>query len=345
MLEEIIIRDLGVISEARLQLGPGFNALTGETGAGKTMILTALGLLLGERADSSSVRKGQNQTQVHGLWKLEGTETGSRVAEILTEGNLEHDLGELIVSRSVASDGKSRASISAQPVPAGFLQNLGQELVVVHGQSEQLRLKSATAQREALDGFAGAELAEQLTEYRSLYQSWLEAQSKLTSLKASVAERERETEELKAALKALDDAHPVAGEDLELADLAERLTNLEGIRFAAAAAHEALSAEQDGADVLGLLSGARRSLEGQLAYEPRLQTVVEQLREISATAREAAGELASILASLESDSELSLDSIQARRSVLNSLMRKHGPSLDEVIGYWEYAQRLSLIHI
>lgn len=339
MLEEIIIRDLGVISEARLQLGPGFNALTGETGAGKTMILTALGLLLGERADSSSVRKGQNQTQVHGLWKLEGTETGKRVSDILTEGNIEHDLSELIVSRSVATDGKSRASISAQPVPAGFLQNLGEELVVVHGQSEQLRLKSATAQREALDGFAGSELAEQLTEYRASYHSWLEAQAKLASLKASMAERERETEDLKTALRALDDAQPEAGEDQELAELAERLTNLEGIRFAAAAAHEALSAEQDGADVLGLLSSARRSLEGQLIFEPRFQALADQLRELSATAREVAGELASILASLESDSELSLDAIQARRAVLNALMRKHGPSLDEVIGYWGFAQR------
>lgn len=339
MLEEIIIRDLGVISEARLQLGPGFNALTGETGAGKTMILTALGLLLGERADSTSVRKGQAQSQVHGLWKLEGTATGARVSGILTEANLEHDLGELIVSRSVNTDGKSRATISAQPVPAGFLQNLGEELVVVHGQSEQLRLKSATAQREALDGFAGAELAEHLAEYRDLYHRWLADQARLAELKASVTERERETEELRLALKGLDDAQPAVGEDVELADLAERLTNLEGIRFAVGTAHEALSAEEDGADVLGLLSGARRALEAQLAFEPRLQPIVEQLREINSSAREVAGELASMLASLESDSELSLDAIQARRAVLNALMRKHGPSLEEVIGYWEYAQR------
>jgi DNA repair protein RecN (Recombination protein N) len=160
LIEEIIIRDLGVIGEARLQMGSGFTALTGETGAGKTMILTALGLLLGERSDSGSVRKGQPQAQVHGLWKLEGTEAGEAVAARLEEAGIDYDLGELIISRTVAADGKSRASISAQPVPAGLLAELGEQLVVVHGQSEQLRLKSAVAQREALDSFAGPELLE-----------------------------------------------------------------------------------------------------------------------------------------------------------------------------------------
>ena len=126
MIEEIIIRDLGVIGEARLQMGSGFTALTGETGAGKTMILTALGLLLGERSDSGSVRKGQSQAQVHGLWKLEGTEAGEGVAARLEAAGIDYDLGELIISRTVAADGKSRASISAQPVPAGLLAELGE---------------------------------------------------------------------------------------------------------------------------------------------------------------------------------------------------------------------------
>ena len=339
MLEEIVIRDLGVISDSRLKLGPGFNALTGETGAGKTMILTALGLLLGERADSSSVRKGQPQAQVHGLWNLSGSRIGETIGAQLDEAALEYNLDELIISRSVSSDGKSRANISAQPVPAGLLQHLGEQLVVVHGQSEQLRLKSGTAQREALDNFGGAELAENLIEFRQAFDAWQEALRRLTGLKTSVAERLREAEELRLDLKALDAAEPAAGEDVELADLAERLTNLESIRFATASAHESISSEEDSADVLGLLSAARRSLEGAVGYEPRLQPIIEQLRELSATAREAAGELASLLAGLDSDSERSLDEIQNRRAVLNTLMRRYGPSLEEVIGHWEYAGR------
>ncbi|MFM7029771.1 MAG: DNA repair protein RecN [Micrococcales bacterium] len=337
MIEEIIIRDLGVIGEARLQLGPGFNVLSGETGAGKTMILTALGLLLGERADSSSVRKGQPQAQVHGLWRLDGSEVGSTVADRLNEAGLDFDLSELIVSRTVASDGKSRASISAQPVPAGLLAELGQKLVVVHGQSEQLRLRSATAQREALDAYAGPQLATQLAEYQTEYQNWKAAEERLAELVANAATRMREADEMRAAVKELEAADPQPGEDVELAALAERLTNLEAIRFAVASAHEAISSEEGNPDALGLLSQARKQLEGGAGHDSRLEALAERAAELGAQARDLSGELASLLSQLENDSERSLDEIQGRRAVLNTLMRRYGPSLDEVIAYRESA--------
>ncbi|MEN9714627.1 MAG: hypothetical protein RJA35_94 [Actinomycetota bacterium] len=337
MIEEIIIRDLGVIGEARLQIGPGFTALTGETGAGKTMILTALGLLLGERADSSSVRKGQNQAQAHGLWRLDGTEVGGVIAERLEEAGLEYDLSELIVSRTVSADGKSRASISAQPVPAGLLAELGERLVVVHGQSEQLRLKSAAAQREALDAFAGEQLAELMVEYAAAYKSWRAAEERLVELRSAAATRGREAEELRLAVADLEQGDPKTGEDVELAEIAERLGNLEAIRFAAASAHEAISAEEDGADVLGLLSQARKQLESATSFDARLEPLANQLLELGVQAREVASQLASLIGALEADSELSLDQIQSRRAVLNSLIRRYGPTLDDVLAYRESA--------
>ena len=337
MIEEIIIRDLGVIGEARLQLGPGFNVLTGETGAGKTMILTALGLLLGERADSSSVRKGQPQAQVHGLWRLDGTDAGSIVGNRLTEAGLDFDLSELIVSRTVAADGKSRASVSAQPVPAGLLAELGEKLVVVHGQSEQLRLRSATAQREALDAFAGTELDSKMAEYRDAYRAWRDAEVRLADLVANATARLREADDMRVAVKELDAADPQPGEDEELAGLAERLTNLEAIRFAVANAHEAVSSEDGNQDVLGLLSQSRKQLETGSAHDGRLEALAERAAELGSQARELAGELASLLSLLENDSERSLDEIQSRRAVLNTLMRRYGPSLDEVIAYRETA--------
>ena len=337
MIEEIIIRDLGVIGEARLQLGPGFNVLTGETGAGKTMILTALGLLLGERADSSSVRKGQPQAQVHGLWRLDGTDAGSIVGNRLTEAGLDFDLSELIVSRTVAADGKSRASVSAQPVPAGLLAELGEKLVVVHGQSEQLRLRSATAQREALDAFAGNELDSKMAEYRDAYRAWRDAEVRLADLVANATARLREADDMRVAVKELDAADPQPGEDEELAGLAERLTNLEAIRFAVANAHEAVSSEDGNQDVLGLLSQSRKQLETGSAHDGRLEALAERAAELGSQARELAGELASLLSLLENDSERSLDEIQSRRAVLNTLMRRYGPSLDEVIAYRETA--------
>lgn len=340
MIEEIVIRDLGVIGEARLQIGPGFTALTGETGAGKTMILTALGLLLGDRADSASVRRGQEQAQVHGLWKLDpNSKASAQVAERLGEADVDYEPSELIISRTVSADGKSRASINARPVPAGLLTELGEKLVVVHGQSEQMRLKSSSAQREALDAFAGKDLAQALARYQENFALWKSAQERLLDLKAQASSRVKEAQELRIELSELDQADPQPGEDQELAAIAERLNNSEAIRSAAAAAHEALSSESVGdvQDVLGLLSQARKSLESGSQFDARMEPLVAQLKELGIQAREAAGQIASLLASLEVDGERSLDEVQARRSVLIGLMRRFGPSLDEVISYREKA--------
>ena len=336
MIEEIVIRDLGVIGEARLQMGPGFTALTGETGAGKTMILTALGLLLGERADSSSVRRGQAQAAVHGLWKLDpNSEVGKQVAARLAEAEIDFDPSELIISRTVASDGKSRASISARPVPAGLLAELGEQLVVVHGQSEQMRLKGASAQREALDAFGGPELAAVLQEYGQRYQQWRAAADRLNELTTQASSRLREANELRAAVDELEKADPQENEDVDLAQMAERLNNSETIRSAAAMAHEALSSEQIGdvSDVLGLLSQARKSLEQGSQFDSRFEPLVTQVRELGLQTSEIAGQLASILASLELEGDKSLDEIQNRRAVLNTLMRRYGPTLAEVLEY------------
>ncbi len=340
MIEEIVIRDLGVIGEARLHIGPGFTALTGETGAGKTMILTALGLLLGERADSASVRRGQESAQVHGLWKLDSASTVSQeVGDRLAQADVDYEPSELIVSRTVSADGKSRASINARPVPAGLLTELGEKLVVVHGQSEQMRLKSPAAQREALDAFAGPGMAEALSQYQQDFLNWKTAQERLVELQTKASSRLQESQMIRAELEELDQADPKPGEDEELATIAERLNNSEAIRSAAAAAHEALSSESlgDVQDVLGLLSQARKSLESGAQFDSRLEPLASQLKELGIQARDVAGQIASLLASLEVDGERSLDEVQARRSVLIGLMRRFGPSLDQVISYRESA--------
>ncbi|HPM53189.1 MAG: AAA family ATPase, partial [Microbacteriaceae bacterium] len=155
MIEEISIRDLGVIGEARLPLGPGFTALTGETGAGKTMVVTALGLLLGERSDSAAIRSGSAQAVVEGRWLID---PDGPVAERVRDAGGELDGAELILGRSVSPEGRSRAVVGGRSAPVGVLSEVGQQLVIVHGQSDQVRLRSATAQREALDRFAGVEL-------------------------------------------------------------------------------------------------------------------------------------------------------------------------------------------
>ncbi|NUT57342.1 MAG: DNA repair protein RecN, partial [Agromyces sp.] len=163
MIEELGIRDLGVIAEATLPLGAGFTAVTGETGAGKTMVVTALGLLLGARADAGAVRSGAKQAWVEGRWLV--ADDGA-IAERVNETGGDVEGGELLLGRSGSSEGRSRAVVGGRSAPVGVLGELGDELVVVHGQADQQRLRSAVAQREALDRFAGAPLQQAAAEYR-----------------------------------------------------------------------------------------------------------------------------------------------------------------------------------
>ncbi len=258
VIEEISIRDLGVIGEARLPLGPGFTALTGETGAGKTMVVTALGLLLGERADSGAIRSGAEQTVVEGHWEV--PDSGA-VAERVRDAGGDLDAGadgraSLVLGRSVSSEGRSRASVGGRAAPVGVLSEIGQQLVVVHGQSDQIRLRSATAQRDALDRFAGPEFAVLLGDYQDVFRRWQTNQGELDVLVAERDRRAREAEELRQAMDEIEAAAPRRGEDAELAERAERLTNLEDLRIAAVEAQEAVSSQQtDGRDAVSLDRG------------------------------------------------------------------------------------------
>ncbi|MEY3845969.1 MAG: hypothetical protein RJA66_236, partial [Actinomycetota bacterium] len=229
MIEEIYIRDLGVIQEARLPFGAGLTVITGETGAGKTMVLSALGLLLGERADSSTIRRGQEQAFVEGRWLIKDD---SAVVERVRDAGSDLEQGELILNRSISSEGRSRASVSGRSAPVGLLNELGEMLVVVHGQSDQIRLKSSGAQREALDQFGGVELAEALAEYQGTYRAWRDLTQRLEALKASLDARAAEAEDLRASVDELEKLDPQENEDTDLAEKAERLNNLEILRSA-----------------------------------------------------------------------------------------------------------------
>jgi DNA repair protein RecN (Recombination protein N) len=339
VIEEISIRNLGVIGEARLPLGPGFTALTGETGAGKTMVVTALGLLLGDRSDSSVLRQGGTSAVVEGQWQID---SAGAVAERVRDAGGDLDAGgagvsQLILGRSISQDGRSRAIVGGRTAPVGVLNEIGQQLVVVHGQSDQIRLRSATAQREALDRFAGQELAAALADYQETYRRWPANQGELEVLEAERDHRASEAEELRIAMAEIESAAPQPGEDLELAERAERLTNLEDLRMAAAQAHELISAEDiDGsADVLGLLDTARRQLERVSDHDPELTPIAEAIANASIVATEISAQLSSYLGSLDSDGARELEIVQERRAELGTIVRKYGPSLETAIDYLE----------
>ncbi|MEP6478281.1 MAG: DNA repair protein RecN [Rhodoglobus sp.] len=332
MIEEISIRDLGVIGEARLPLGPGFTALTGETGAGKTMVVTALGLLLGERADFAAIRSGSQQAVVEGHWQVD---PAGAVAERVRDAGGDLDGNELILGRSVSQEGRSRAVVGGRAAPVGVLNEIGQQLVVVHGQADQVRLRSATAQREALDRFAGSELANLLGDYQAVYRRWQGNQGELDVLVAEQDRRSREADELRAAMTEIEAAAPRRGEDAELAERSDRLTNLEALRLAAAQAHDLVSAESadEPRDVVGQLETARRLVERVADHDPALGPITESIANVAILASEVAGQLASYLSGLDADGGRELETVQERRAELNALVRKYGPSLDDAIDY------------
>jgi DNA repair protein RecN (Recombination protein N) len=332
MIEEIYIRDLGVIQEARLPFGNGLTVITGETGAGKTMVLSALGLLLGERADTATIRRGQDLAFVEGRWLLENQPA---VVERVQEAGAELEQGELILNRSVSTEGRSRASVSGRSTPVGVLNELGQMLVVVHGQSDQIRLKSASAQRESLDQFGGAELSAALAAYQGTYKAWRELTTRLEELKASLDAREAEANELREAVEELEKLDARSGEDVELAEKAERLNNLEILRAAATIAHEALSSEgfSDTPDALALIGQARRSLEQVSSHDPELGRLAQSLKDIGVQLLDTSSEISGYVASLDLEGAGEINLIQERRAALTVAMRKYGPTLDEVIAF------------
>lgn len=339
MIEEIQIRDLGVIGEATLPLGPGFTALTGETGAGKTMVVTALGLLLGARAEAGVVRKGSERAVVDGRWIIAAS--GPVAERVLDAGGeldpLSDGLAELLVSRSIASEGRSRAFVGGRSSPVALLAEVGEQLVVVHGQSEQVRLRSQGAQRAALDRYAGAELTEILDQYQSAYRRWQANRAELERLTNERDQRAAEADELRVALAEIEVVAPQPGEDVALSVRAARLSNTEDLRLAASAAHELLSADSmgEGQDVLGLLDSARRQLDRVTAHDAQLAPIAEAIANVSFLVSDIAGELASYQSGLDADAARELEVVQQRLAEIALLVRRYGPTLDDAIAFVE----------
>ena len=326
MIEQITLRDLGVIARATLPMGPGFTAITGETGAGKTMVVTGLGLLMGARSDAGAVRAGADQAAVEGVWIVpEHGAVAERVAD--AGGEVEPiggGRGELYLGRTVTSEGRSRASVGGRTAPAGVLADLAEQLVVVHGQSDQLRLRSSAAQRDALDRFGGEEIAAPLAEYRAAYEHERAVSAELSDLTARREERAREAAQLRSDLDELEQLDPQPGEDVDLAARAERLAHAEDLRLAATQAHAALSQDDDTPDVVGLLADARRALERAAANDPTLQAHAATLEDLGYRAADLATELSGYLADLDESGPHELAAVEERRAALGALVRAHG---------------------
>jgi DNA repair protein RecN (Recombination protein N) len=331
VISDITISNLGVISEARLPLGPGLTVVTGETGAGKTMVVTALGLLLGDRADSARVRSGSDATWVEGRFAVGGN---TPVIERARELGAAIDDDELLVAREVQSEGRSRAVVGGRTTPVSTLADLASHLVVIHGQSDQIRLKSESAQREALDRFAGAELQVVLQQYHDAFTRYRECESALAELRTQSAERMAEAADLRQALSDIEAVSPEPGENVALGETIERLTNAEELRLAAAHAKNALASDSstvDGVDAQALIDQALKALDRVVGFDPVLETIRSTLAEASYQVSEVATSLAGYLTGLEGDGGLSLEASHERLAAINQLVRRYGPTLDDVV--------------
>ncbi|MYS58062.1 MULTISPECIES: DNA repair protein RecN [Streptomycetaceae] len=328
------IRSLGVIEDAVVELSPGFTAVTGETGAGKTMVVTSLGLLLGGRADATLVRNGARSAVVEGRIVVGADSPAAVRAE---EAGAELDDGALLVSRTISAEGRSRAHLGGRSVPVSLLGELADDLVAVHGQTDQQGLLRPARQRKALDRYAGDAVAVPLAKYASAYQRLREVSAELEELTTRARERAQEADLLRFGLGEIGAAEPRPGEDVELAAEAERLGHAEALASAAAAAHTALAGDPEdpeGVDATTLVAGATRALEAVRAHDPALASLADRLGEIGILLTDVAGELAGYADHLDAD-PLRLAAVEERRAVLAQLTRKYGADIDAVLAWAE----------
>ena len=340
MLAELRIVDLGVIGDASIELSPGFTAVTGETGAGKTMIVTGLALLTGAKAEPRLIRVGAGRALVEGRWQVDA-DTLAAVAEL---GGVDED-GDVLVVRQLAA-ARSRMTVGGAQVPAGGGQQLVGEWVTIHGQSEQLRLGTQERQREVLDAAAGEALAAELGPYRAQYERRRRLAAELAELTGQAQERLRELDLLRFGLDEIARVDPQPGEDEALALEATRLQSVDDLRLAVHTAQLALAGDEDSfgevADALSLVAAARKSLAPAVATDPELAALAGELEGAAAALADVASGLAGYEAGLDAD-PLRLEWIAGRRAELQHLTRKYGASIDEVIAYAQTAAERVLV--
>ena len=325
MIEELHIRSLGVIDDAVLEFSPGFTVVTGETGAGKTMVVTGLGLLLGARSDSEQVRRGADRATVEGRFLIAPK---SRAVQRIIDAGGSMDDDVVVLLRSVNAQGRSRAHVGGTSAPVAVLADLAPELLTVHGQSDQQRLLQPFRQREILDAFAGN--AVDRDSYRTLYTDLMAAQRELDQLVQERQSRAQEADLLRFGLEEIAKAAPRAGEDRSLRVEEERLAHTEELHLAATTAREILDRDDDEGPVNSLVAKGRRALEQVRDHDPDLAALSDRLAEVGYLASDLGADLVSYVQTIEVDPHR-LAAVSDRRAVLGQLTHKYGPCVDDVL--------------
>ena len=317
-LEEISIRSIGVIEHSILEISPGLTVLTGETGAGKTMILTALNLILGGKSDSSLVRKGSERLVASGSFSVPKSLHAS-----FEEAGLEVEDGQLILTRTVNADGKSKATSNAIAVPSSVLAAASENLVEVHAQAANLNMTKAAKQRDLLDRFGGKELNSALMNYQSELANYHELKSRISAMKKSIDSRDAQLSELREFATVMGKLKLERGELQQITTEIGRLSSVEDLRLAAQSASSVIEEEESGS--LTTLGIARKSLDLVRAKDPQIEELYQKVSEAFFLVDDAKGVLASYISNLEAD-PARLDYLNSRKAEINALIKKYGGS-------------------
>ena len=343
VLEELRITGLGVIDDTTLRLTTGMNAITGETGAGKTMVVTGLGLLFGGRADAGRVRADPGRAVVEGRLRLAGSVGDAVQTRITDAGGEMDDDGSVLLSRTVTIEGRSRAHVGGRSMPVAMLSEVGEQVVAVHGQSDQLRLLRPSEQRAALDRFAGPEHEKLLETYREAFTRWRAVVEDLADRRRHARERNQEADLLTLGLDEISRVDPQPGEDDDLRAEVQRLEHAEGLRTAATIAAQALAGgveatdTEDTPDATVLLGAARRTLEAQATVDPALGELAGRIEEAATLVGDVSAELSAYLSALDAD-PARLEVIYERRAALRALTRKYADDVEGVIAWADNAR-------
>ena len=334
MIESLDISNLGVIANAHVDFGPGLVVVTGETGAGKTMVLSSLQLLLGARADAALVRSGAQRLSVDGIFSIT-PDIGARVEDAggLVEGD------ELIVGRSVRAAGRSRAHLGSRPVPASVLADIVGSMVTIHGQSDQIRLTGEAAQRRALDQFGGSAHAAVVEEYRAAFRGAVDIKHRLDSLRGDATERAEEIEDLRAAIDQIEALDPQPGEEENLVREAARLTNVEDLRGLMGASLGFLKGDDRG-DYAGAVEAARSAyaqLDEASRFDEAVADFVARARNQALELDALADDLSSYLSRLDADPQR-LAQIHARRAALKDALRGRAADIEGLLAWVQEAR-------
>ncbi|MGO1291151.1 MAG: DNA repair protein RecN [Brevibacterium linens] len=329
MISELRISHLGVIAEAAVELDTGFTVVTGETGAGKTMFVSALSLLMGRKVGSGVVRKGAEKAEVEGIF----TGVAEPVRERIEEAGGSAD-DEAIISRTVALKGRARATAGGRTVPISVLTDISSDLITLHGQSEQLRLKGAAQQRHLLDAAGGSALAEVAERYRAAFETWRETEARVSRIKDSTAARRERILWLRGCLEAIDKVRPEPGEDETLAAQSAKLGAAAEITRAVGAAHDLLLGSEidDAGAAVDLVHQAISAITDVEGSDKDLVTIREALGDAVLRLSDSAAELSNYLSGFDELGETSLEETEARRAELGTLA-PYGQDVAEVLDF------------